>query len=72
MVNEDLVVINGKLCSKDVATLLISELLPTVLDVIAEKVKAGRPAEEVEKAAKTVVSAATEAIILKSPVCPKC
>ena len=39
MVGEDLVVINGQLCSKDVAAMLISKVLPTVLDVIAEKVR---------------------------------
>ncbi|WP_338930313.1 hypothetical protein [Escherichia coli] len=71
MVGEDLVVINGQLCSKDVAAMLISKVLPTVLEVIAEKVKAGRPDKEVEEAAKTVVHAATEAIILKSLVSPQ-
>lgn len=70
MVGEDLVVINGQLCSKDVAAMLISKVLPTVLEVIAEKVKAGGPDKEVEEAAKTVVHAATEAIILKSLVSP--
>ena len=71
MVGEALVVINGQLCSKDVAAMLISKVLPTVLEVIAEKVKAGRPDKEVEEAAKTVVHAATEAIILKILVSPK-
>ncbi|STK92158.1 Uncharacterised protein [Escherichia coli] len=56
MVGEDLVVINGQLCSKDVAAMLISKVLPTVLDVIAEKVKAGRPDKEVEEAAKNSCS----------------
>lgn len=42
-----------------------------VMEVIAEKVKDGRPAKDVEEAAKTVVHAATEAIILKSLVSPK-
>ncbi|MCZ5436503.1 hypothetical protein O5476_02565 [Escherichia coli] len=50
---------------------LLAKVLPTVLEVIAEKVKAGRPDKEVEEAAKTVVHAATEAIILKSLVSPK-
>ncbi|EAA1045453.1 hypothetical protein BKE93_21095 [Salmonella enterica] len=71
MVSEDPVVIDGQLYSKDVAAMLISMVLPTVMEVIAEKVKDGRPAKEVEEAAKTVVHAATEAIILKSLVSPK-
>lgn len=39
MESKDLVVINGQLCSKDVALLIIEKVLPTVLLVVAEKVK---------------------------------
>ncbi|TGC17329.1 hypothetical protein [Escherichia sp. E4385] len=70
MDSNDLVVINGKPCSKDVAVMIIDKVLPTVLEVIAEKVKAGHSAEAAEEAAKTVVRAATEAIILKSLASP--
>lgn len=71
MENKDLVVINGQFCSKDIALLLIEKFLPTVLEVVAEKVKCGRPDAEVKEAAATVVNAATSAISLKSLISPK-
>ena len=70
MESKDLVVINGQLCSKDVAMLIIEKVLPTVLVVVAEKVRDRRTKDEV-KAATTVVEAAISAISLKSLVAPK-
>lgn len=71
MESKDLVVINGQLCSKDVALLVIDRVLPTVLEVVAEQVAHGRSADDVKKAAATVVDAAISAISLKSLVSPK-
>ncbi|HHS9969147.1 TPA: hypothetical protein ACTW6G_004471 [Raoultella ornithinolytica] len=68
---KDLVVINGQLCSKDVALLIIDKVLPTTLEVVAELVKRERSADDVKEAAKTVVDAAISAISLKSLVFPK-
>ena len=70
MESKDLVVINGQLCSKDVA-LIIEKFLPTVLVVVAEKVRDRRTKDEVKEAATTVVEAAISAISLKSLVAPK-
>ncbi|MBK0546381.1 hypothetical protein GZ027_10030 [Klebsiella pneumoniae] len=70
MESKDLVVING-LCSKDVAMLIIEKVLPTVLVVVAEKVRDRRTKDEVKEAATTVVEAAISAISLKSLVAPK-
>ncbi|HGW4085449.1 TPA: hypothetical protein ACNIDP_003298 [Klebsiella michiganensis] len=71
MESKDLVVINGQLCSKDVALMIIEKVLPTVLVVVAEKVNDGRHKDGVKEAATTVVEAAISAIILKSLVAPK-
>ena len=71
MESKELVVINGQLCSKDIAMMLIEKVLPTVLDVVAEKVKCGRSEVEVKNAAETVVNAAVSAISLKSLIAPK-
>lgn len=71
MESKDLVVINGQLCSKDVALLIIDKVLPTTLEVVAELVKRERSADDVKEAAKTVVDAAISAISLKSLVFPK-
>lgn len=71
MESKDLVVINGQLCSKDVAMLIIEKVLPTVLVVVAEKVRDSRTKDEVKEAATTVVEAAISAISLKSLVAPK-
>ncbi|HDK6344431.1 hypothetical protein [Klebsiella quasipneumoniae] len=71
MESKDLVVINGQLYSKDVALLIIDKVLPTVLAVVAEKVRDRRNKDEVVEAATTVVEAAISAISLKSLVAPK-
>ncbi|HDF2355496.1 hypothetical protein [Klebsiella michiganensis] len=71
MESTDLVVINGQLCNKDVALLIIDKVLPTALAVVAKKVNDGRHKDEVKEAAKTVVEAAISAISLKSLVAPK-
>lgn len=71
MESKDLVVINGQLCSKDVALLIIDKVLPTTLEVVAELVKRERSANDVKEAAKTVVDAAISAISLKSLASPK-
>ena len=42
MESKDLVVINGQLCSKDVAMLIIEKVLPTVLVVVAGSEKRSR------------------------------
>lgn len=46
MESKNLVVINGQLCSKDVAMLIIEKVLPTVLVVVAEKVRDRRTKDE--------------------------
>ncbi|MFG0494273.1 hypothetical protein ACF8C5_18875, partial [Raoultella sp. zjy_5] len=60
-----------QLCSKDVALLIIEKVLPTVLVVVAEKVRDRQTKDEVKEAATTVVEAAISAISLKSLVAPK-
>jgi len=68
---EDLIMLNGQLCNKDAANMVIEKLLPTFLEVISEKLKSHCDADEVEKAAKTVINAALESIILRSQVSPR-
>ena len=71
MEEQESVLLNGQLCHKGIAIMVIDKVLPTVLDVVAELTKAGKSSERVDEAAKTVVNAALGAISLKSLISPK-
>lgn len=69
--SEDLVMFNGQLCDKEVVALLIREVVPTVCEVVKQKISNRHSAEEVEEAALSCVNAITKAIVVKSLVSPK-
>ncbi|EDT0209338.1 hypothetical protein GOR44_001950 [Salmonella enterica subsp. diarizonae] len=66
-----LAVINGQLCDRSIALMVIDKVLPTVLEVVAAKVKNDAHVDA-ERAAKTIVNAALGAINLRSLISPKC
>ncbi|WP_414162853.1 hypothetical protein ACMGGS_12045 [Superficieibacter sp. BNK-5] len=71
MEEHESVLLNGQLCHKDIAIIVIDKVLPTVLEVVAELTKAGKRSDVVDEAAKTVVNAALGAISLRSLISPK-
>ncbi|ENT8807843.1 hypothetical protein ACNHW8_003507 [Citrobacter freundii] len=71
MNQQDLVIFNGQICSKDVAIAVVDKILPTVLDVVADVIKHGGALEQAETAAINVVTAASKAISVKSLTSPK-
>lgn len=70
MKQEDLVMFNGQLFSGSALSLLLKEVVPTVCEVVKEKLAAGRSVAEVEEAALTCVNAITKAIQVKSLISP--
>ncbi len=71
MEEQESVLLNGQLCHKGIALIVIEKVLPTVLEVVAELTRAGKSPEVVNEAAKTVVNAALSAISLRSLISPK-
>jgi hypothetical protein len=71
MKSEDLVMFNGQFCDKEMVSQLIREVVPTVCEVVKQKIINRHSDEEVEKAALSCVNAITKAIVVKSLVSPK-
>ncbi|HDS1113657.1 TPA: hypothetical protein QDZ58_000467 [Pluralibacter gergoviae] len=66
MKKNDVVIFNNQQCDRSIVMLVIDKVLPTVLEVVAEKIKRGDPEEGLSAAATAVVNAAIKSISVKA------
>lgn len=62
----DVVIFNNQQCDRSVAMLVIDKVLPTVLEVVADRLKNGKSQEDAEQAAIAVVNAVIKSISVKA------
>lgn len=66
MEKNDVVIFNNQQCDRSIVMLVIDKILPTVLEVVAEKIKRDYSEEESAAAATAIVNAVIKSISVKA------